>query len=184
MERIDPGNVNDSARNVSAKVSSICCRCTVPRHLPVLPFSFRLLGKLLLLAISRTRADAFHEQLMLSLSSRHAAPISPCSAQRDPFQPIIRHLDSLPSPERTSEIASGTVPDRIFAASPEISPSGRVPRYKYLFSRREQRLSNFAWIRFVFESDILKRGNFSSDLGIWGFFFFNARFSIYKYFLQ
>lgn len=88
------------------------------------------------------------------------------------------------SPERTSEIASGTVPDRIFAASPEISPSGRVSRYKYLFSRREQRLSNFAWIRFVFESDILKRGNFSSHLGIWGFFFFNARFSIYKYFLQ
>lgn len=136
------------------KVSSICCRCAMPPPPPPPPpppSSLRL-GKLLLLAISRTRADAFqqHQQLMLSLSSRHdAAPISPRSAQRDPFQPIIRHLDSLPSlslsplpppKERTSEIASGTVPDRIFAASTEISPSGRrVPRYKYLFSRRGKR---------------------------------------------
>lgn len=143
MERIDPGNVNDDlARNVSAKVSSICCRCAMPRHLP--PFSvFRLLGKLLLLAISRTRADAFHEQLMLSLSSRHAAPISPCSAQRDPFQP---HYSTPrfarfppPHPKRTSEIASGTVPDRIFAASPEISLLQDACRVINIYSLGEER---------------------------------------------
>lgn len=104
------------------------------------------------------------------------------------FDTSIRSLPSPPPPhpKRTSEIASGTVPDRIFVASPEISLLQDACRVINIYSlgeeRRDERLWNFAWIRFVFESDILERGTFSFRFGNLGisFFFLNAL----KYFSQ
>ena len=146
-------------RNVSAKVSSICCRCNRrgardARRL-VRMQTVLLLRKLLLLAISWTQADVLRTAYCHSSHDddddddvvvvatplvyhpqRH--PISPnLSPFHDPFQPIIRHLDSLSRPERTrSEIAAwNRAWSHIRGISRNLgSTHGRVPRYKYLFS--------------------------------------------------
>lgn len=133
------------------KVSSICCRCAMlppPPPLPRPPSDLESFCCWQFREREQTRSSSTSSLCCHSPRDTTPPQSLPVPPKGIPFIPLFdtstRFPLSLPpsSPpkERTSEIASGTVPDRIFAASTEISPSGRrVPRYKYLFSRRGKR---------------------------------------------